>query len=76
MICASVDSSGFLVNSVCSSGALILMTQDEFDASTKSAFDLSPSDAVSLAWLIIGTWLVAWSFKQVARVFQQGDPEK
>ena len=80
MICVGVDSSGNLINEACSSSSLVVFTQDELaaqiEANSKNPFDITPSDAVALSWLIIGTWLVAWSFKMTARVFQQGVPEK
>ena len=80
MICVAVDSSGNLVNEACSAGSLIVFTQEELaaqiEANSKNPFDLSPSDATSIAWMIILVWLTAWSIKQLVKVINLGDPEK
>ena len=80
MICVGIDLSGQLFNEPCSSGSLVLFTQQELaqqiEANSKNPFDLSPSDATAIAWMIILVWLTAWSIKQLVRVINLGDPEK
>lgn len=80
MICVGVDASGQLFNEPCSSGSLMLFTQqelaDQIEANSKNPFDLSPSDATAIAWMIILVWLTAWGFKQLSKVINLGDPEK
>ena len=80
MICVGIDLSGQLFNEPCSSGSLMLFTQQELaqqiEANSKNPFDLSPSDATAIAWSIIAVWLTAWSIKAVSRVFSIWEPEK
>ncbi|MDP3876535.1 MAG: hypothetical protein Q8Q50_06095 [Methylobacter sp.] len=69
-ICATVDSvtNAFTANSTAIGSCTDYVIYTAADYALINP-QITTSEAVELAWLVVGVWVVAWSIKQLKKVF-------